>query len=300
MRRLALTSGLVESDALVDLAAQAPACGEVHKDGLAGGEGVLHGVSRPGLPVLGWHRCAVRRAGRQPELQGRIRRKSSWAPRRCRRSTASRMSRGNGVAQRCAGQRPRNHPAMASSRKQASSAASNAAPYACARTHASQMTVPKMGTRDGLLEHLHPRAGLGQHARPCGLQRERDIRRGEAESERGEDGECDGGGLRERVADGCAHERRGARRGDDDGENAGEEAARVSLLCGERSAGAGEREADFKLAGEREAEEEEQRRHQRQKDRRLELESPAERGAGGAQAEQAPTSAQKETRMPAV
>ena len=66
------------------------------------------------------------------------------------------------------------------------------------------------------------------------------------------------GGLGKRVAEGCSHERRGAGRGDDHGQDAGEEAARIALFGGERAAGAGEREADLELAGERKAEEEEQ------------------------------------------
>ena len=57
-----------------------------------------------------------------------------------------------------------------------------------------------------------------------------DVGRGEAEGQRGEDGEGDDGGLGERVADGRSHERRGAGRGDDDGEDSGEEAAGVALL----------------------------------------------------------------------
>ena len=117
----------------------------------------------------------------------------------------------------------------------------------------------------------------------CSVRAE--VGRGEAESERGEDGEGDDGRLRERVAEGDPHEWRGAGRGDDDGEDSGEEAAGVALLCGECAAGAGERESDFKLAGEREAKEEEQRGHQREEDGRLELESPAEMRARGAKAE---------------
>src|SRR3982750_3324487 len=50
------------------------------------------------------------------------------------------------VDHRCAGQRPRNHPAIASRSKLTSSAASTAAPYALAITHANQITVPKIGT----------------------------------------------------------------------------------------------------------------------------------------------------------
>ncbi len=59
-----------------------------------------------------------------------------------------------------------------------------------------------------------------------------------------------------------------------------------SLACSQRAAGAGEREPDFKLAGEREAHKKEQPRHQCQEDRRLELKSPAQRGAGRAQTQQ--------------
>ncbi len=90
----------------------------------------------------------------------------------------------------------------------------------------------------------------------------------------------------ERVADGRSHEGRGAGRGHHNRQHAGEEAAGVALLLRKRAARAGQREADLELPGQREAEEEEQPGHQRQKDRRLELESPAERGSRRAQAEQ--------------
>ena len=78
------------------------------------------------------------------------------------------------------------------------------------------------------------------------------------------------GGLRERVAEGDSHERRGAWRGDDDGEDSGEEAAGVALLCGERATSAGEREADFELA-----------RRARDRGRRAARPSARERSATG-------------------
>ena len=94
------------------------------------------------------------------------------------------------------------------------------------------------------------------------------------------------GGLGKSVAEGDSHEGRSAGGGDDDGKDSGEEAAGVSLLRGERTARTGERESDFELAGEGEAEEEEQCGHQREKYGRLELESPAEVRAGRAETEQ--------------
>jgi len=93
-------------------------------------------------------------------------------------------------------------------------------------------------------------------------------------------------GVGERVADGRSHQRSGAGRGDHHGQNAGEEAARVAVLLRERSAGAGEREADFKLSGEGEAKEEQQHGHDGEEDGGLELESPAELAAGGPKREQ--------------
>ncbi len=96
--------------------------------------------------------------------------------------------------------------------------------------------------RDGgeLLEGLHPCAGTGEEACPCGVEAEQKIGRGEAEGEGGEDGEGDASGLREGEADGRSHERRCAWGGDDGGEDSGEEAAGVALLLREAAADAGE------------------------------------------------------------
>src|ERR1019366_8466231 len=69
------------------------------------------------------------------------------------------------------------------------------------------------------------------------------------------------------------------------GQNAGEKAARVALLGSQRTTGAGQREANFELTGQRETHEEQEAGHERQKDRRLELESPAQRGARRAEAQ---------------
>jgi hypothetical protein len=92
--------------------------------------------------------------------------------------------------------------------------------------------------------------------------------------------------LGQGVADGRSHQRGHARGGDDRGENAGEEAAGEAGLLGEIAAGAGEREAELKLAGEREAEEEDQRGQNGDEAGRLKLEAPAEFAAAGAQDQQ--------------
>ena len=104
--------------------------------------------------------------------------------------------------------------------------------------------------RDGgeLLHDLHPGAGTGQDLRPRGLEAEQHVRRRKAEAESGEDGEGDPRGLHEREADGRAHERSRAGRGDHGGEDSGEEAAGIAGLGGELAAGAGEREAEIELA----------------------------------------------------
>ncbi len=140
------------------------------------------------------------------------------------------------------------------------------------------MTVAKREDGGELLEGLHPRAGTREEARPGGLEAEQEIGCGEAESERGEDGEGDAGGLGEGKADGCSHERRGAGSGDDGGEDSGEEAAGVALLLREFAADAGEGEADVELSGEREREEEEARGEEGEEDRAIGAGSPIRPG----------------------
>src|SRR6202034_517353 len=108
----------------------------------------------------------------------------------------------------------------------------------------------------------------------------------QAEAQRGEDRKADNGRMGERITDGCTHQRSGAGRSHHHRQNAGEEAARVAMFLRERSACAGERKANFKLAGERQPEEEEQQGHDGEKDGGLELKSPPELFAGGAQDEQ--------------
>ena len=137
-----------------------------------------------------------------------------------------------------------------------------------------------------LLEDLHPCAGTREHAGPRGLEAEEEIGCGESESECGEDGEGDDGGLGEGEADGCSHEGRGAGGGDDGGEDSGEEAAGVALLLGEFAADAGEREADVEESGEREREEEDAGGEQGEEDRGLKLEAPSGLAAAGAESEQ--------------
>ena len=65
------------------------------------------------------------------------------------------------VAQRFAGHRPRNQPAIASSSQLTSSVANTSAPYACASTHASQIAVPKMGTETACFSTSIHTPGLG-------------------------------------------------------------------------------------------------------------------------------------------
>ena len=137
-----------------------------------------------------------------------------------------------------------------------------------------------------LLEDLHPGAGTGEDACPCGLEAEEKVRGGEAEAERGEDGEGDASGLGEGEADGCSHERRGAGGGDDGGEDSGEEAAGVALLLCEFAADAGEGEADVEEAGEGEGEEEDSGGEEGEEDRGLKLEAPSGLAAAGAESEQ--------------
>jgi hypothetical protein len=58
------------------------------------------------------------------------------------------------------------------------------------------------------------------------------------------------------------------------------------LLCGQRTAGASQRQPDLELPCQRQAEKEKQPGHQRQKYRRLKLESPAQRRPRRAQPQQ--------------
>ena len=118
------------------------------------------------------------------------------------------------------------------------------------------------------------------------MQGQSRIGRGQPQSQSGEDGKGDRSGRAERVADGRTHKRRGAGRGHHYGQHTGEKAARVAVLMSKRTAGAGQRQPDLKLPGQRQPQKKEQPGHQRQKDGRLELESPAQRGARRAQPQQ--------------
>src|SRR5215469_5380033 len=95
-----------------------------------------------------------------------------------------------------------------------------------------------------LLKGLHPCSGAREDACPRGLEAKQKVRSSKAECERREDREGNPAGLREGEADGCSHEGRGARCGDDGCEDSGEEAAGVTLLLREFATDTGEREAD--------------------------------------------------------
>ncbi len=92
--------------------------------------------------------------------------------------------------------------------------------------------------------------------------------------------------MGESKADGGSHERRGARGGDDGGEDSCEEAAGVALFLCEFAADAGEGEADVEESGEREGEEEDAGGEEGEEDGGLELEAPSGLTSAGSQGEQ--------------
>ena len=76
--------------------------------------------------------------------------------------TTSTMIAATTVDQRFAGQRPRNHPAMANIRKLPSSDHKRPAPYALINDHASQITVIKIGTETACRSTSIHTPGLGR------------------------------------------------------------------------------------------------------------------------------------------
>ncbi len=180
----------IQSDALVDLAAQAPACGEVHKDRTALGLIAADGIGGPWLPCAWWQliravgldvsgafadqffRCKDSESDDPEQNQcGNNRRPALGRP-------AAKEPSGNGQQQEARQQRGQ-----------------HAGSVSCGQHPGQPDDRGEDGHGDGLAQHLHPCAGLGQQARPGRLQGERDIGRGEAESERREDGKGDQSGL---------------------------------------------------------------------------------------------------------
>ena len=143
--------------------------------------------------------------------------------------------------------------------------------------------VGEQGEGHGLLEGLHPFAGLRQAAAERRPRDEHDVRERHAESGDGEE-EQGLGGPAPRVQ-GVAERRpeagRGARGRDRRGEHAGEERSGVALGAG----GAGETGAHLEGAGEGHAEDDHQRGRAEDEARGLHLEAPADRLAAGLERE---------------
>ena len=230
-----------QRNALVHLAAQAPACGEIHKDRLPGCERAGHGLRRPRLPearnlrgrqrLRGYSKlagCNHADGNHRKQNQRRDRSRPAFG-----RPTAQEPS-GNGQQQE-ARQKRGEHTGSISLRQNPGQP-----------DHGDED-----GHGDGLAQHFHPRAGFRQPARPGRLQSERDIRRSQPQRERRENGKGDRRRLTQRVAHSRSHKWRGAGRGHDHGQHAGEETARVALLLSQRTPSAGQREADLKLSGQR-------------------------------------------------
>ena len=131
--------GSIEYHTFIDLTAQAPAGGEVHKHRTALGAILLD--RRPAVrlpPILA---CRGARAGGTCVRWGKLPQDVKRCRHRERDHTAA-----NTEGTLRAGQRPSIHPAMPNRRNAASNAVRASTPAEEAKSHTSQITVPKINT----------------------------------------------------------------------------------------------------------------------------------------------------------
>ena len=92
--------------------------------------------------------------------------------------------------------------------------------------------------------------------------------------------------LRQCGADGGGHERRGAGRGNQGRQNAGEKRRAIAVSLGQAIANPGQSAADFKYTREVQADRHQEIDHERDEQRRLQLKAPTDLLAAGAQHQQ--------------
>ena len=175
------------------------------------------------------------------------------------------------------------HPGGKADQNQRNPAGQNAGRAGLLRQHPDQ---PQAGgihrKRQRLLQHVHPRARPGGVPSNGRIRGQQGIRRGQTQAHDQKDRDGDGGRGGEAGGDGRAHERGGARRGDQHREQAGKETARVARTAGKARSGRREASADLKDSGQVQPDGKQQNRHRGDENRRLELKPPADGGPGGA------------------
>ena len=137
-----------------------------------------------------------------------------------------------------------------------------------------------------LFERLHPCAGSWNIPEQGGNRRKSQVGQGHAQAQESEDRQGLGRRLRQGVAQGHAHERRGARRGHDRGQDAAHEGTAETASRIHPAADSHQGSADFKDAEKAQSEHEDDDRQDDDKGRRLELESPAQFFSPGPQGDQ--------------
>lgn len=155
---------------------------------------------------------------------------------------------------------------------------------------------PKNGGEHGegedLFEGIHPGTWFGEKGEEGWKKGEKENGKSKAEGKKGEDEEGEEGGEGESGGEGDAHEGGGAGGGDGDGEEAGGEGARpavAAVVRGEADEKGLKFEESEKIQGEGKKEGEEEPND----GGRLQLKTPAERLAGGAQNEEESSQSEK-------